>query len=273
MDTIRYRNKTYKGPAGWKDCHQLQYEKLIPFCRLPADAITDEIYGMAARLIFRIRPLDWARWRLSQLQWDALKKQIQWVFAMPEGKPFEYFEHDGIRYLLMDELFADTSALELSMAMMAYTDFVRPDDRDLSALDRLLATIYRPERKDLKAFKNSEEWNGDMREPYNESRMLMHAQHLATLSLETKTILLTYFEVQTRLFLDQYDELFGGDTEPRYSDGRGWIMMLKNIAKEGHFGNFDQVCRQPVHLVFVAALDDTLNAEEIREKQENGYEY
>ena len=70
-------------------------------------------------------------------------------------------------------------------------------------------------------------------------------------------------------FLRNYDRIFGGSAteEPRYPDGRGWIMLLKNVAKESHFGDFDRVCRQPAHLVWAAMLDDVLNAEELQNAQ------
>ena len=36
-------------------------------------------------------------------------------------------------------------------------------------------------------------------------------------------------------------------------------MMLKNVAKTGTFGPFEQVCKQPAHLFWAACLDDVLD--------------
>ena len=64
-------------------------------------------------------------------------------------------------------------------------------------------------------------------------------------------------------FLREYGELFGtGSKDVRYDDGRGWLMLLKNVAKQGHFGDFDKVCGQPAHLLFATLLDDLLDQQE-----------
>ena len=99
--------------------------------------------------------------------------------------------------------------------------------------------------------------------------MTKRAESLVMLELAVKVAILSYFEVQARFFLEQYEGLFGGDSEPLYGDGRGWIILLKNIAKGGHFGGFDQVGKQYAHLAYAAALDDAITAEENRNKQDN----
>lgn len=267
MDVLQYHRKKYYGPASWKECSPPMVAQLIVFTRLPVIDITDEIYEMAVQLIFSIPSKAWASWTMSVPEWEMLKNQIQWVFTPPVERPFPTLEHSGNVYILPEENFSDTTAIELSMAFIAYTDFVDPEEPDKTALDRLIATLCRPARKDLAAFRLSNDWTGDDREPYNETRMLKRSAELQSLPMGMKVAFLSYFEVQAKFFLDQYESLFGGDSEPRYGDGRGWIMLLKNIAKEGHFGNFDEVGKQYAHLVYAAALDDTITAEEIRDKQ------
>jgi len=272
MDILKYNRKTYQGPASWKECTPLMVANLIPFCRLPKPDVNDVIYEMAVQIVFSIPAKRWAAWTMSVAEWHMLKDQVKWVFIVPEKRPFLNFEHQGLTYILPEENFADTTALELSMAFIAYTDFADPDEPDTSALNRLIAILCRPIRKDLEAFKKSDDWTGDDREPFNEARMMKRSERLATLDMSFKVVILTYFETQSKLFLVQYESLFGGDSTPRYADGRGWIMLLKNIAKEGHFGNFDEVGRQYAHLVYASALDDTINAEEIRDNQDNNGE-
>lgn len=271
MDTLNYKNKSYIAPSSWADCSFDTVIKLIPFSRLAPDKRTDEVYELAVQAAFSIPARTWAVWLMTAQEWKMLKDQIAWVFTPPIAKPFPRFRHNGLDYILPAEDFADTTALELSVAFMAFTDFVDPDEPDLTALDRLIGTLCRPERKDLKAFADSDDWNGDDREPFNESRMMKRAADLASLKMEVKVAVFNYFEVQAKAFLEQYETLFGGDSSPRYGDSRGWIMLLKNIAKEGHFGNFDEVGRQYAHLVYAAALDDTITAEETRQQQENAH--
>lgn len=269
MEQLRYRDQTYTGPGSWQACTATQRQNLIGFCRLKPGDVTDAIQQMAVQLIFSIPEPDWATWTMSVLEWEMIKTNTAWVFSPPSDRPFPSFVHNKVTYLLPEPEFADTSAIELSMAMIAYTDFAHPEESDPSGINRLLATICRPVRKDLAAFKESDDWTGDEREVFNEARMMMRAGELDGLLLAQKVVILTYFEQQLKAFLEQYEMLFGGESEPRYGDARGWIMLLKNIAKEGHFGNYDQVSRQNVHLVYAAALDDVITAEEIRDKQNN----
>ena len=272
MDILKYNKKTYRGPANWKECKPEQVAQLIVFSRVPPKEVTDEMYEMAMQLIFSIPVRAWALWRMTRAEWEMLKNQIRWVFTPPEDRPFLSFWHDGLDYFLPEENFADTTALELSMAFIAFTDFVDPDEPETTALNRLIATLCRPHRKDLEKFRNSDDWSGDDREPFNEARMIKRSESLASMPMEMKVVILSYFEVQSKFFLQQYEQLFGGDSEPRYADGRGWIMLLKNIAKKGYFGDFDQVGKQYAHLVYAAALDDTITADEIRDKHDNDYE-
>ena len=269
MTEIEYRGKTYKAPSSWQECPPAHSVQLIPFSRVPVAQLTEEIRMLACQLWLRVHPKTWARWRISRPQWELLQAEFDWIFTPPTERPFGYLEHQGTRYLLPEENFGNCTALEVCMAFMEYASFAHPEEPEPAALDRLITTLCRPVRKDLKAYKLSADWNDDEREPYNEARSLQRAASLASLPLEWKVAVLTYFEQTANVFLRQYGAMFGGDSEPRYGDGRGWIMLLKNIAKEGHFGNFDIVCRQPVHLVFAAALDDTITAEEIRQKQDS----
>jgi hypothetical protein len=272
MTEIEYRGKKHRAPSSWEECRSDHIVQLIPFSRVPAQQLTEDIRILACQLWLRVHPKTWARWRLDHTQWEALKGQFAWIFTPPTDRPFRYFEHRGTRYVLPEENFGNCTALEVCMAFVEYASFAHPEEPDATALDRLIATLCRPVRRDLKAYRLSADWNDDEREPYNEARSLARATGLASLPLEWKVAVLTYFEQTAQGFLHQYGQMFGGDAEPRYGDGRGWIMLLKNIAKEGHFGSFDTVCRQPVHLVFAAALDDTITAEEIRQKQDSDAE-
>ena len=272
MDILTYKNKTYQAPANWAECQPEMVAKLIVFSRLSPKDITDEIFEMLIQIAFDIPTRAWANWTMTPMEWEMLKNQVKWIFTAPVDRPFLSFKHEGADYILPEENFADTTTLELSMAFIAYTDFADPDEPDPKALDRLISTLCRPARPDLKAFLKSPDWTGDDREPFNEARMMKRSAALASLDMQMKMVILSYFEVQAKSFLEQYEGLFGGDAQPRYGDGRGWIMLIKNIAKEGHFGDFDSVGKQYAHLVYAAALDDTITAEENRDKQDNDYE-
>ncbi|GHB64206.1 hypothetical protein [Persicitalea jodogahamensis] len=270
MSVVSYRGKNYVAPDGWHECSPLLWGCLVPFSRLPAEQITEDIKMLAAQLWLQVPDKAWRKWRLGPVEWAMLCQQFEWIWTPPTVRPFAEFKHEGILYHVFDEDFSDSSALETSMGLMEYMAFTHPDEPDVSAFERILATFCRPTRPDLARFRDSDDWNGDVRKPYNEIEAGYRAAALVRLPEPLRLALFDYFERSAKAFLHQYDRIFGGDPseEPRYPDGRGWLMLLKNVAKDGHFGNFDQVGRQPAHLVWAAMLDDVLIQEEIANQQE-----
>ena len=269
MKTIEFDKKTYKAAEHWGELTPAQYQQLIMCHRLEATGSfeTLDYQAAACQIWLGMSPKVWANLVLAPWQWGQLRGQFGWLFkTRPEGKPpIDSFYHKGVNYHLPNDEFSDTSAAELAMANMAYVAFAHPDEPDTTALDRLVATFCRPRRKDWRKFRKSTDWNGDVREVYTEQRTMDRAKALSGLDLNTKLLVLDYFERMNEQFLSSYGELFGGtgsQREPRYGDGRGWVMLLKNVAKEGHFGDFDKVCSTPAHLLFATLLDDLLDNQE-----------
>lgn len=271
MKTIEFASRKYLVAETWSELTSDQYQQLIMCPRLPADGSYETLDNEAAacRVWLRMSPKRWAELSLANWQWGQLRQQFNWLFTTaPTGKPpinsFIHTDPDRrlITYYLPANEFADTSAVELSYANMAYLAFANPDEPDPVALDRLVATICRPRRADWRKFQQSADWNGDVREPFNEARMVERARQLAGLDLTMKLLVLDYFERMNNGFLTEYGELFGPDKQPRYGDGRGWVMLLKNVAKKGYLGDFDKVCQTPAHLLFATMLDDLLDDQE-----------
>lgn len=268
MKTIHIGKSTYPVAENWTELSPAQLRHLIVCPRLK-DVRTTENEAAACQIWLNISPKKWRKTVLAPFQWGALVKQFEWVFTTrPTGQPVRSFHHEGINYHLPADDFADTDAIDLAYANMAYLEFSRPDETDLTALDRLIATLCRPLRTDWRAFQQSPGWDGDRREPFNEQLMLERARSLATLTLNAKILILDYFERMNDAFLAEYGEIFGGTGEPRYGDGRGWIMLLKNVARQGTFGTFEQVCHTPANLLFASVLDDVLQQQEEQEELE-----
>lgn len=260
MIHLVFGRSKYAAPESWAECTPAQRWELTVYHRIPPADRSETIEMMVARIWLGVSPRAWSTWALARYQWGQLRQQFRWIFdTEPTGQPAPSFTHNGSTYYLPDDNFTNTTALEVALANMAYLDFAHPDQPDPTALDTLIATLCRPERPDLATFRESLAWNGDRREPFNEARSELRATALADLPLPLKVSLLDYFERMNTHFLQQFSEMFGGDAQPRYGDGRGWIMMLKNAAKTGTFGPFDQVCQQPAHLFWATCLDDILD--------------
>lgn len=273
---LTFGRSKYTAPAAWHECTHEQWVALVPFCLLQPDERTDDVEMEACRVWVGVSVRQWERWSMARWQWGVLRKQFAWIFEKPTIRPFVSFFHQGTEYLTAKPDFADSSALDVAWANLKFTDFAHPTEPRPEALDELVATLCRPRREDLAAFRQSRDWNGDERQPFNEQRVSEWAAALKTMPFGVKAAVLVYFEHEMKGFLETYGELFGSPTraEPRYAGGTGWVMMLKNVAKEGHFGPFDAVCRQPAHLVWAAALDDVLDKKDQQEaqNQQNGYQ-
>ena len=272
MKTVEIGPKTYRVAENWSELSQAQYSQLIACPRLnDREHRTVDNEAAACLAWLGMGRKTWESLVLAPWQWGQLRQQFTWLFeTRPTGKPpISVFLHKGINYHLPNDGFSDTTAVEVAFANMAFVDFAHPDEPDPTALDRLIATLCRPRRADLKKFQRSQDWNGDVREVFTEQRTTERAIALVDLDMAIKLVVLDYFERMNAEFLTQYGELFGqkGRSEVRYNDGRGWIMLLKNVAKEGHFGDFDKVCQQPAHLLFATLLDDLLDAQETNESK------
>lgn len=271
MVIIRHQGYTFHAPESWVECNQTQLASLYPCTHLKKEDLSEDIRKMVAQVWLGATDKEWAAIRLTRFQWEELQKQFDWVFHKPTGKIVDNFTHEGQTLYLPEDDFENTSSLELAMAMMYWTQFAHPTDADKTALDKLIATLCRAQRPDSEAWQNHPDFDGDLRLKYNEVNSLRVATSLETLPMGIKILFLDYFNSMAESFLDNYEEVFGssGKDEPLYDDGRGWLMLLKDVAKEGHFGTFDAVCRQPAHLMFTSILDDTLKAQRQQQQQKD----
>lgn len=267
MHSLTFGRSTYQAPASWAECTPAKWAVLVPFCLLQPDERTDDVELEACRQWLGVSVKKWATWRLARWQWGNLRQQFAWIFERPTTRPFASFFWANTEYLVFKPDFADSSAIDVAWANLKFAEFAHPDEPKPAALDELVATLCRPRRADLDEFRASRDWNGDEREPFNEQRVGEYAAAIGDLPLSVKVAVLVFFQSTMMAFLETYGELFGGEkkAEPRYAGGVGWVMMLKNVAKEGHFGTFDQVCHQPAHLVWAAALDDVLDQKDQQE--------
>lgn len=276
MKTISLGNSDYKVAENWNELTPLQRQFLIVCPYLGKEGRTLDNEAAAFRIWLGMSMPKFLSLQLAPWQWGALLKEFVWLFeTRPEGKPFDSFHHQGVNYHLFAPDYADTSALELAVANIHYLDFAHPEEPSQTGLDKLIATLCRPRRHDWRKFRHSPDWDGDIREEFNEQRMIEHAQRLKTLDLNIKLQVLCYFEQTNNAFLTEYGEMFGSDGQPRYGDGRGWVMLLKNVAKNGAFGDFVNVGRTDAHLLFASLLDDVIDHKEEAariEAQRKGYE-
>ena len=274
MLEIQLKKRLCHCPESWEECSPEQVRVFLLVRRIPAEERKRSMMEALVQSYLGLTDKEWRKLVLSFQQWNELKAKVAWVFELPVShKPFDYFDFEGIRYFLPEPFYTNTSALEVSLANLYFLQFAHPTEPDLGAIDKIIATLCRPKRSDLLLFQASEDWNGDSRETFNQARMEATAIKFAGLDMATKVAFLSYFEQINTAFLESYAELFGSSSdEPRYKDGTGWLIILKNIAKGGIWGTFDNVCKQSAHTVWTFMLDDVLDTREEQTKREKEYE-
>lgn len=211
----------------------------------------------------------WWRLQVSYEQFEELRQLTIWVNEKPQGQPFDYFDYMGERYYVLPERFENVSAAEWVECIMDFIALGSGEDSSTS-LDILISNFCRPQREDLQDFKRSDKWNGDIREVYNRQKALERAKLLRNLDSGIKIQLLWWYEAQITSFFEEFEDLFkGGGGEPRYPDGRGYLVLLKNVAKQAYMGNFEAVCNTEVITVFAMLTDEVYDAQEMEERLKN----
>lgn len=199
--------------------------------------------------------------KLFKLLTPAQKVQVmnlvRWAFkARVESKPFDFFLHDGQRYYLPAPGYEDTTSMEWALLTIYYIAYTNEKLSSASKQDfffKILALVCRPERTDLKAFKNDvKAWNGDVREPFNAVRAEEREVAFKSVDIGNLIAVFQYWESMNRDFVNRNKELFeDSDGEQIFSNGEGCLVLLADVAEEGVMGKLTDVYEVSVLELFM----------------------
>jgi len=159
-----------------------------------------------------------------------------------------------------DEL-ANLSFVEFIKAESAYIAYAKT--RDPEALNLLVAILYRPKRKDYSP--QSPDFDGDIREKYNDHLVGDRVKLVSRLPLSTRQAIFLFYDGCRALILKQYPNVF---RKPKDDDakGRGWGHVLRNLA--GSVNEYERTAFQPLGTV-LSDLDMAIQeSDEMQEKLE-----
>ncbi|RAJ94201.1 hypothetical protein LX87_04086 [Larkinella arboricola] len=253
-------------PERWEECTEEQIQQLLPLQLVVLNEQEPQSRGRLKNAALRVLfPMvkKFEKDLLPEQLW-ALGQLTRWIWEKRlTHKPFESFEFEGVDYLLPDDNFSNTTAIEIAMANIHYLAYTRPENPNPRAVLQLVTTLCRPVRKDLKSFRKSADWNGDAREEYNTILADERAGRMTTLGLGVVMGVLQYFEAMNSRFVSMYREVYepdpdAADLPPLYAGGEGLVTTLMEIAKTGTFGDFDKVCKQNGHTVWLFLKDTNL---------------
>ena len=267
-------------PGCYEDCEDDLKLKLVRLQAVFANPFTDSRIGLYAIWIEVIRllcedALKMSEWRfkkwwdelsLDAYQLECLIEVLEWVKDRPEGRPIDSFEFEGVRYYLPEERFKYTSAAEWTEGLLDFMELGKQEENREERLDMLVANFCRPKRQDLEDWQKSDAYTGDDRVLYNRARAEVLAKDFARLDGTVKVLFLWWYEELINGFFEEYEDLFthkGEKKEPRYADGRGFVMVLKNVAKGHYLGDFEKVQNTDVNVVYSLILDDFYDNKEL----------
>ena len=145
-------------------------------------------------------------------------------------------------------LLSDLTYGEFRAAIDEMGEYFESKGTDQDALSRMIACLYRPERRNLEADKLSRDWDGKIQEPFNRARIDEHARLTAKLGVVHRTAILLWF-TYTLNYIQERDLQIGGrtvnlsllfpkgETQEQKKKGAGFTGILYSVAETGIFGN------------------------------------
>lgn len=269
------KNKVFFIPENFSECTQEQISFVLTsqLTIYTLDSYNEHDKSMIVKLeilylLSKIPSHLYAKLTLEQ-QYIILNL-VRWSFsAKIETKPFDFFEHNKVKYYLPADNYADTSSFEWAICNIFYVNFSQ-NNLNTSLFYSLIATICRPERADLKSFmRDPKLWNGDKRETYNSVNSNQRAKILESVPMGILLPVFQYWESINNRFVEKNKELFeSSDDAPMFPNGEGCLSLLEDVAEEGILGDLDKVHQANIHGLFVY-LRHKRKKVEVMEKEMN----
>jgi hypothetical protein len=147
------------------------------------------------------------------------------------------------------------------------TAFVRASNgKDVDGLAQMFAFMYRPQKKNLKEFINSDFWNGDVREEFNAEKCKARIEVIKKLPMEYLIANYLYFSSVRKQRFEVLRYLFQEVESKIHMDDRGWAGSMLQLSHSGVFGDFDRQMKQNWFTVMVEM--DRLSEQNIKQNIE-----
>jgi hypothetical protein len=133
------------------------------------------------------------------------------------------------------------------------------DNEDVEALNKLCAVLYRPAKKDFDAAINPDE---DIRIPFSEASMEYHLQQVSKWPRAIREMIFFWYGgCFKKMMEDNADVFTGGGGEPAL---HGIVSVMRNVAKDGTYGDFKAVEQLFVKLFFLELKESKHEAAQMK---------
>jgi len=254
MNTIHHKGNEYTVPGEWNELTGTQLVQVMKVFHMPMEETKGQL------LLFRIL-MNMAWWKFLAIKSPGLITAASVAVDFLTGNNtltknvlpvYDGFcgPSDNMRNLKMAE-FCFTESF-----CMAYKQ-----SKDPLMLDKLVATLYRPRKKKYDVKKNPD---GDLREPFNDNLMEYYSVQIGDWPIEVKLAILQFYEGCRNEKIKRNPKVFegGGGEESLY----GMWSVMRNVAKAGHFGDFDKVGEQYVDTVLMELNEVVVEAEKMEDE-------
>lgn len=246
--------KTYSMPEGY---HELDFQQLIFVSFYYSDhlhkiSVSDiRAIKMALFPMLTMPKMNFQVYKeIHAYQWVELLSLLDWVFETPKFNkwPLPYLSPEHKHLKSPVEMMRTSSIYEVSTMEDIFT--LVANAKMTVRMKDLICLLFRPERSDIKKFRKSNEWNGDVREPFNlityKDRSAVYEKSFAS-TKSTKTL-----ETAVFLFVTSFHEhnlmkgfanLFEKPTDKTEGNSYGWPGIILEMSNT-KFGSLEDTQKQ-----------------------------
>jgi hypothetical protein len=265
IDDIEYKMKS--------SFAELTPSEIFKVCHVRSKAMAgeqneEEFHAMRIVLFTICTNVPWKKTvQITNVQWVDILPHLNWCLEVPKfaGNPILTYRHWFRKYVGPAGKLKHSSIEEMISADNAFVSASNKKDPEMLFL--LAAILYRPVRKDLAEFRNSTEWNGDVREPFNMSRSRERVKYFKKLPAHFITYCFLYYWDFRENHLLKFKRVFPKKEQKGSGTNRGWAGTLLELSHLPVFGNIDQLKHQNWYTV-IFEMDRQLERAEQREEQE-----
>lgn len=261
---VKGKVKTFSAPSEWDECTKADLFQISKTVRADLPVLQSEI--LLALKLFKIPR------KLFGLLNSEQRAAIVRLCSFIEQKKIldknliPYFWHKLRKYHGPNEAYDNIQGIEFAFAELCYTRFV--ETKQEQYLDDLVAVLYRNRR----CFNIT----NDIRADFYIRSSNIRSKRFKSLHHDIKFSIFLNYEAWRNWLIDGHPQIFPkadpNDVEAQ-TEGSStslWDKAYRMIAESGVFGNYNEVCKQPILVLFAQLHDKILEAKEAKEKFSKG---
>lgn len=261
---VKGKVKTFTAPSEWDECTKADLLHISKTVRADLPVLQSEI--LLALKLFKIPRKLFGL--LNSEQRAAIVRLCVFIEQkkMLDKNLIPSFWHNFRRYHGPNEAYDNVSGIEFAFAELCYTRFIQTKQEQY--LDDLVAIIYRNRR-----YFNI---TNDIRADFYIRSSNIRAKRFKSLPHDLKFSIFLNYEAWRNWLISGHPLIFppaDPNEEDNTSDGSStslWDKAYRMIAESGVFGNYNDVCKQPILVLFAQLHDKILEAKEAKEKFSKG---